>query len=64
MVRCFGCASRDLEFPFPLRVWGSSGSKKLKAMLVVERRRDKDALVGLISLLDLVALLASDECDG
>ena len=33
-------------------------------VLVVERRRDKDALVGLISLLDLVALFASDECDG
>ena len=32
-------------------------------VLVVERRKDKDALVGLISLLDLVALLALDECD-
>jgi CBS domain-containing protein len=39
-------------------------SDRIHRVLVVERRRDKDALVGLISLFDLVALLASDECDG
>ena len=39
-------------------------SERIHRVLVVERRRDKDALVGLISLLDLVALFASDECDG
>ena len=39
-------------------------SERIHRVLVVERRRDKDALVGLISLLDLVALLASDECEG
>jgi len=37
---------------------------RIHRVLVVEHRRDKDALVGLISLLDLVAAFASDECDG
>jgi CBS domain-containing protein len=37
---------------------------RIHRVLVVGRRRDKDALVGLISLLDLVAAFASDECDG
>ena len=37
---------------------------RIHRVLVVESRRGKDALVGLISLLDLVALLASDECGG
>jgi len=39
-------------------------SDRIHRVLVVEHRRDKDALVGLISLFDLVALLALDECDG
>ena len=39
-------------------------SDGIHRVLVVARRRCKDALVGLISLLDLVALLALDECDG
>jgi len=39
-------------------------SDRIHRVLVVERRSDKDALVGLISLLDLVSLLALDECDG
>ena len=38
-------------------------SDRIHRVLVVEHRRDKDALVGLISLFDLVALLASDECE-
>jgi CBS domain-containing protein len=37
---------------------------RIHRVLVVERRRDKDALVGLISLLDLTAAFASDEWDG
>ena len=37
---------------------------RVHRVLVVERQRDKATLVGLISLLDLVALLVSDECDG
>ncbi len=37
---------------------------QIHRVLVVENRRGKDALVGLISLLDLVAAFASDECDG
>jgi CBS domain-containing protein len=39
-------------------------SDRIHRVLVVECRRDKDALVGPISLLDPVALLASDECTG
>jgi CBS domain-containing protein len=37
---------------------------QIHRVLVVESRRGKDALVGLISLLDLVAAFAPDECDG
>jgi len=37
---------------------------RIHRVLVVECRRDKDALVGPISLLDPVVLLASDECTG
>ena len=37
---------------------------QIHRVLVVESRRGKDAFVGLTSLLDLVALLASDERDG
>jgi hypothetical protein len=36
---------------------------QIHRVLVVESRRGKDALVGLTSPLDLVALLASDERD-
>jgi len=39
-------------------------SDRIHRVLVLERQKDHDALVGLVSLLDLISLRALDECDG